>query len=573
MLDLIIRRGEVVDGTGAEARTADIGIADGRIVEVGRVSGATRRVVDADGLLVTPGWVDVHTHYDGQATWDDLLSPSCWHGVTTVVMGNCGVGFAPVRPGSHDYLIKLMEGVEDIPGTALAEGIDWRWQSFPEYLDALAARPRALDVGAQVPHGALRFYVMGERGADHTEVPRDEEIARMGQLVREAVEAGALGFTTSRTKNHRTSDGRFTPSLTAPPKELIGISAELGKSGQGVFEIVSDFVGGAEEWQLFREMVRVSGRPLSVSLAQNDASPDAWRRMLATLDDANAAGLPLKAQVAARAIGLLLGLEATLNPFSSHPSYREVADLPLAERVAKLRNPALRARILSESPSPGMAPLVAQFDRLFLLGDPPDYEPPKEKSLAAEAARRGVTPEELTYDLCLGDDGHALLYRPFLNYSGFDLEPVREMLLHEHTVPGLGDAGAHCGMICDGSFPTYLLSHWGKDRVRGEKLPVPLLVKQQTADTAALVGLHDRGRIAPGMRADVNLIDFAALGLAPPEIVHDLPAGGKRLLQRAHGYRMTVQCGEVTFEDGESTGALPGRLVRGAQPGPKPEPA
>jgi N-acyl-D-aspartate/D-glutamate deacylase len=570
MLDLIIRRGEVVDGTGAEARTADIGIADGRIVEVGRVSGATRRVVDADGLLVTPGWVDVHTHYDGQATWDDLLSPSCWHGVTTVVMGNCGVGFAPVRPGSHDYLIKLMEGVEDIPGTALAEGIDWRWQSFPEYLDALAARPRALDVGAQVPHGALRFYVMGERGADHTEVPSDEEIARMGQLVREAVEAGALGFTTSRTKNHRTSDGRFTPSLTAPPEELIGISAELGKSGQGVFEIVSDFVGGAEEWQLFREMVRVSGRPLSVSLAQNDASPDAWRRMLATLDDANAAGLPLKAQVAARAIGLLLGHEATLNPFSSHPSYRELADLPLAERVAKLRDPALRARILAEAPSPGMAPLVAQFDRLFLLGDPPDYEPPKEKSLAAEAARRGVTPEELTYDLCLDDDGHALLYRPFLNYSGFDLEPVREMLLHQHTVPGLGDAGAHCGMICDGSFPTYLLAYWGKDRVRGDKIPVPALVKQQTADTAALVGLHDRGRIAPGMRADVNLIDFDALGIAPPEIVHDLPAGGKRLLQRAHGYRMTVQTGEVTFEDGESTGALPGRLVRGAQPGPKP---
>jgi N-acyl-D-aspartate/D-glutamate deacylase len=535
---------------------------------VGRVSGAARREVDADGLLVTPGWVDVHTHYDGQATWDDLLSPSCWHGVTTVVMGNCGVGFAPVRPGSHDYLIKLMEGVEDIPGTALAEGIDWRWESFPEYLDALESRPRALDVGAQIPHGALRFYVMGERGADHTEVPRDDEIARMGQLVREAVEAGALGFTTSRTKNHRTSDGRFTPSLTAPPAELVGISAELGKSGQGVFEIVSDFVGGAEEWQLFRDMVRASGRPLSVSLAQNDASPDAWRRMLATLDDANAEGLPLKAQVAARAIGLLLGFEATLNPFSSHPSYREVADLPLTERVAKLRDPALRARILSEEPAPAMAPLVAQFERLFLLGDPPDYEPPQGKSLAAEAARRGVTPAELTYDACLGDDGHALLYRPFLNYSGFDLEPVREMLLHEHTVPGLGDAGAHCGMICDGSFPTYLLSHWGKDRVRGEKLPVPLLVKQQTADTAALVGLHDRGRIAPGMRADVNLIDFDALGITPPEIVHDLPAGGKRLLQRARGYRMTVQSGEVTFEDGKSTGALPGRLVRGAQPGP-----
>ncbi|MGI9432566.1 MAG: N-acyl-D-amino-acid deacylase family protein, partial [Myxococcota bacterium] len=332
MLDLAIRGGTVVDGSGEPSFTGDVGIRAGKIVEVGRLTESAQRELDADGLLVTPGWVDVHTHYDGQATWDDLLTPSCWHGVTTVVMGNCGVGFAPVRPGSHDYLIKLMEGVEDIPGTALAEGIDWSWESFPEYLDALERRPHAIDIGAQVPHGALRFYVMGERGADHTETPTPEEIDEMGRLVREAILAGALGFTTSRTKNHRASDGRFTPSLTATPEELIGISRVFGEAGQGVFEVVSDFVGGEDEWKLFQEMVEVSGRPMSISLAQNDASPDGWRRMLQTLDAANERGLPLKAQVATRAIGLLLGLEATMNPFSSHPSYVEIAGLPFAER-------------------------------------------------------------------------------------------------------------------------------------------------------------------------------------------------------------------------------------------------
>jgi N-acyl-D-aspartate/D-glutamate deacylase len=565
MLDLAIRGGKVVDGSGGPAFTGDVGVKDGVVVAVGRLDQPARRELSADGLLVTPGWVDVHTHYDGQATWDELLTPSCWHGVTTIVMGNCGVGFAPVRPGAHDYLIKLMEGVEDIPGTALAEGIDWSWESFPEYLDAVERRPHAIDIGAQVPHGALRFYVMGERGADHTETPRPEEIEEMGRLVREGVLAGALGFTTSRTRNHRASDGRFTPSLTATPDELLGISRAFGEAGQGVFEIVSDFAGGDDEWKLFQQMVEVSGRPMSISLAQNDASPEGWRRMLQTLDAANERGLPMKAQVATRAIGLLLGLEATMNPFSSHATYAGLAQLPLAERVARMRDPEVRRRILAEDPHPGLAFLVAQFDRLFVLGDPPDYEPPREASLAAEAARRGVRPEELAYDLLLEDDGHALLYRPFLNYSGFNLDPTREMLLHPHTVPGLGDAGAHCGMICDGSFPTYLLSHWGKNRTRGELLPVEWLVKSQTADTAALVGLHDRGRIAPGMKADLNLIDFEALGVLHPEIAYDLPAGGKRLLQRATGYRATVQSGQVTFEEGESTGALPGRLVRGPQ--------
>jgi len=565
MLDLLIRGGTIVDGSGRAPVAGDVGVRAGRIVSVGHVDEGARRTLDASGLLVTPGWVDVHTHYDGQVTWDALLTPSCWHGVTTVVMGNCGVGFAPVRPGSQDYLIRLMEGVEDIPGTALAEGISWDWESFPEYLDAVEKRPHALDVGAQVPHGALRFYVMGERGADHEAVPTPAEIEAMGRIVRDAVRAGALGFTTSRTRNHRASDGRFTPSLTASGDELLGISRGFGEAGQGVFEVVSDFAGREQEWELFREMVRQSGRPMSISIGQSDVSPEAWRGMLAAISAANAAGLPMKAQVAARAIGILLGLEATLHPFASHPSFKELAALPLAEKVARLRDGALRRRMLAEAPAPGLAMLAWQFDRLFVLGDPPDYEPGVEKSIAAEAARRGVPPQELVYDLLLEQDGHALLYRPFLNYSAFSLDAVREMLLHEHTVPGLGDAGAHCGLICDGSFPTYLLAHWGRDRTRGERIPIETLVKGQTADTATLVGLHDRGRIAKGMKADLNLIDFERLGMRPPEIVHDLPAGGKRLVQRATGYVATVCSGAVTFEGGESTGALPGRLVRGPQ--------
>jgi len=566
MLDLLIRGGTIVDGNGAAPVTGDVGVRNGRIAAVGRVDEPARRTLDASGLLVTPGFVDVHTHYDGQVTWDTLLTPSCWHGVTTVVMGNCGVGFAPVRPGTHEYLIKLMEGVEDIPGTALAEGIAWgEWESFPEYLDAIARRAYAVDVGAQVPHAALRFYVMGERGADHEQAPSAAEIEQMGELVKSAVRAGALGFTTSRTKNHRTSDGRFTPSLTAGADELLGISRGLGEAGQGVFEVVSDFAGRAQEWELFREMVRQSGRPMSISIGQNDASPDAWRAMLAMIAEANRAGLPIKAQVASRAIGLLLGLEATLHPFSSHPSFRELAALPLGEKVARLRDPALKRRLVAEKPAPALAALVWQFERLFVLGDPPDYEPPPEKSVAAEAARLGVAPEERAYERLLEQDGRALLYRPFLNYSAFSLDAVREMLLNEFTVPGLGDAGAHCGMICDGSFPTYLLAHWGKSRTRGARIPIEQLVKGQTADTAALVGLHDRGRIAPGLKADLNLIDFDRLGMRPPEIVHDLPAGGKRLLQRATGYRATVLSGVVTFENGEPTGERPGRLVRGPQ--------
>jgi N-acyl-D-aspartate/D-glutamate deacylase len=562
MLDLVIRGGTIVDGSGGAPFSGDVGVQDGRIVAVGAVAERGRRELDARGLLVTPGWVDVHTHYDGQATWDALISPSCWHGVTTVVMGNCGVGFAPLRPGTNDYLIKLMEGVEDIPGTVLHEGIDWSWESFPEYLDTLAKKPRALDVAAQVPHAALRFYVMGERGADHTEVPTPAEIDAMGVLARDAVRAGAIGFTTSRTKNHRASDGRFTPSLTAPQDELLGIARRMGEAGKGVFEIVSDFAGREAEWEMFRKMIEVSGRPASISIAQADQSPDSYRAFLRVLEDANARGLPFKAQVAARAIGIMLGLDASLNPFCSHPTYQALAKLPRAERMAKLRDPAVRAQLLAEKPNPALAMLVWSFEKIFQLAARPDYEPSAEQSAAAEAQRRGVAPEALVYDWLLENDGKALLYRPFLNYAGYNLDAIHEMLQHPHVVPGLGDGGAHVGLISDGSFPTFLVSHWAKDRTRGPKLPLEKLVKAQSADTAALVGMRDRGRIAVGLKADLNLIDFDELGVTAPEMAYDLPTGGKRLIQRARGYVATVCSGAVTFEHGESTGELPGRLVR-----------
>jgi len=569
MLDRVIKGGTVVDGTGSPPRKADVGIRDGLIACVGEVTEAAREEIDARGLLVTPGWVDVHTHYDGQVSWDAELTPSSWHGVTTVVMGNCGVGFAPADPARHDWLIGLMEGVEDIPGTALAEGIRWDWESFPEYLDAIDRTPLAIDVGAQLPHGALRAYVMGERGSDHTQLPSPDEIAEMGRLAREGVAAGALGFSSSRTRNHRTRDGQPTPSLTAGPEEMLGIAAALGEGGLGVFEMVADFADLEGEFALLREMVRTSGLPMSITVAQSDAAPDQWRRLLDLIAQAVAEGLPMRAQVPARAIGIMLGLQASLNPFGGHPTFRqEVADLPHAEQLEKLRDPGVRARILAEKAPDTLQGLLGGFDRLFELGSPPEYEPAPEDSLQARAERLGVEPSALAYDLMLGEEGTALLYRPFLNYTEFDLDVSRQMLLDPNSVPGLSDAGAHCGMICDGSFPTFLLAHWGKDRSRGEKIPLEDLVKMQTADTAALVGLGDRGRVAPGLRADLNLIDWEALGMDSPEMVFDLPTGGKRLIQKAQGYRQTLVAGQTICADGALTGARPGRLVRGARSAP-----
>jgi N-acyl-D-aspartate/D-glutamate deacylase len=553
--DLVIRGGTVVDGTGVPARRADVAVDRGLIAHVGDDVGTGREELDAGGLLVTPGWVDVHTHYDGQVTWDPLLTPSSWQGVTTVVMGNCGVGFAPVRPDRHDFLIRLMEGVEDIPGTALHEGITWGWESFPEYLDVIDSTPHAIDFGAQVPHAALRSYVMGDRGADHAEVPTAEEIDTMGRLAAEAIRAGALGFSTSRTVAHRSSDGSPTPSLTATVDELLGIARAIGTTGQGVFEIISDLVDLRSEFALMRAMAEVSGRPMSITTLQRpEHRPDEFRELLDLIADAVADGVELRGQVAARPIGISMKLDGRLHPLLGAPTYRDLASLPVDERVARLRDPAVRAAVLDEL---GDSPAILErFPFLFALGERPRYDRRPDEALDVAGA----------YD-ALVDDGGAL-YAPLMNYVGGDMAATREMLVHPLTVPGLGDAGAHCSMICDGSFPTYLLEYWGRDAPDGERLPVEWVVQRQCADTAALVGLHDRGVLAPGRRADVNLVELDALGVGAVEMVHDLPAGGRRLVQRATGYRATLVAGEVVMRDGEPTGTLPGRLVRGAQPSP-----
>ena len=556
-LDVVIRGGTVVDGTGGPARAADVGIAGGRIVEVGRVTDTAAHEVDADGALVTPGFVDIHTHYDGQATWDEHLQPSAGHGVTTVVMGNCGVGFAPVRPGDHDQLIELMEGVEDIPGAALHEGLAWDWGSIGEFLDALERRPHDIDFGAQVCHGPLRLFVMGQRGADR-EPATAEEIAEMGRLAADGIRAGALGFTTSRTLNHRTSRGEPTPTLTAAREELVGIAHAIGETGAGVLQLVSDFPDFPTEIETLFEMMRASGRPLSVSLSQTSPGTG-YRRVLDALDRANDEGLTMRAQVAARAIGVMVGLQGSINPLRGCPTYKVYADLPLAERVVRLAAPDVRARVIAEYLTHPM-----QLGSLFELTDPPDYEPAADTSITARAGREGRAPEELLYDLLLADGGRTMLYVPFLNYFDGNLDAVGEMLAHEHTVPGLGDGGAHVGTICDGSFPTTLLSYWGRDRSHG-RLDVPWIIHRQCRATAETVGLLDRGLIAPGYKADVNVIDFAHLGVGVPTMAYDLPAGGKRLVQSATGYVHTFVSGVEIQAGGQPTDALPGRLVRGGQ--------
>ena len=565
--DLIIRGGTVVDGTGAEARTADVAVADGLVTEVGTVDGSASRTIDADGALVTPGFVDIHTHYDGQATWSDRLSPSSWHGVTTVVTGNCGVGFAPVRPADHRRLIELMEGVEDIPGVVLDEGLEWNWQSFPEFLDALDGRAFDVDVAVQVPHGALRLHVMGERGAAR-EPATPDDIAGMAEIAAAAIESGALGFTTSRTLNHRTSRGEPTPTLTAEADELVGIAEAIGATGQGVLQVVSDFTDLESEFALFRRMAEQSGRPLSFSLTQARGIGGGWRGLLDRLTEANAEGVAMAAQVAPRAIGVLLGLQCTLHPWLGNGVYREIADRPLAERVRTLRDPAFRERLLAAArESHGGVRLLMNTDRMFELDDPVDYEPSMDASVSARAAREGRDPLDLAYDLLLDDEGHAFLYVPLFNYDDGNLDAAGEMLRHPHTVVGLGDGGAHVGTICDASFPTTVLAHWGRDRPH-DRIDLPFLVHRQTQATARTVGLLDRGVLAPGYRADVNVIDFDALQAHRPEMRHDLPAGGKRLVQGADGYVATAVGGEVTYEHGEATGPLPGRLIRGGQGGP-----
>ncbi len=570
--DLVIRNGQVADGRGGPLVEADVAVKDGKIAAVGQGLGAGREEIDARGKLVTPGFVDIHTHYDGQATWDSQLNPSSWHGVTTVVMGNCGVGFAPVRKQDHNRLIELMEGVEDIPGVALHEGLKWNWESFGEYLDAVAEQPHDIDVAAQLPHGALRVYVMGERGAN-LEAATEDDIAEMRRLTAEAMRAGALGFSTSRTLNHKTVKGDPTPSLRATEAELTGIALGIKDAGTGVIEMISDFNQPDldTEFGMIRRIVEASGRPLTLSLAQGLSSGNGWKRILHKIEDASGAGLPIKAQVAPRPIGVLLGLQGTINPFITHAHYQAIKDLPLAQKVAKMREPEFRAAILHESAEREKAhPLargIMNFERMFPLGNPPNYEPPKEDAISAMAARSNRSAAEIAYDLLLEDEGRAFLFSPFANYADYNLDCCGEMIAHADCVMGLGDGGAHVGIISDASFATYLLQHWGRDRPTG-RFDLGFLVKRQTLDTARAVGLHDRGVIAPGMKGDLNVIDMDALEVKSPDMAYDLPAGGKRLLQGAKGYDATIVSGQVIYRGGKHTGALPGKLIRGPQPAP-----
>ena len=577
MHDLVVRGGTVVDGTGAPSRTADVAITDGVITEVGRVTGEARQVVDADGALVTPGFVDVHTHYDGQATWDDQLSPSCWHGVTTVVMGNCGVGFAPVAPDRHEWLIGLMEGVEDIPGAALSVGITWGWESFEEYLDALDGTPRTMDIGTQVPHGAVRGYVMGERGAKN-EPATPEDIAAMAAIVKRGIQAGALGFTTSRTLAHRAIDGEPVPGTFAAQDELFGIGAVLGELRAGVFELAAagalgeDLAAPPKEVAWMRELAATIGRPVSFALTQNNNDPTAWRDLLDACERAVSAGAAVRPQVHGRTVSLLLGMQ-TFHPLQFTPSWGStgLGLLPVAEQVARLQSDtALREQVLLEAEALNDDPIVSGFahpSRIYLLGNPPDYEPAADRTVMAEARRRGSSPWPVLLEWLLRDDGNELLNSPVLNYSDGNLDPVLTMLEHPASTFGLGDGGAHVGQTCDASTTTFLLTHWARDRQRA-RMSVEAAVQKMTSATADLYGLRDRGRLAPGYLGDLNVIDFEGLQLRRPEMAYDLPGGARRLIQKADGYVTTVKGGQPTYLKGEATDARPGGLLRGAKAAP-----
>ncbi|ADP78922.1 N-acyl-D-amino-acid deacylase family protein [Pseudofrankia inefficax] len=593
MLDSKIVGGLVVDGTGAAPFRADVGIKDGMIVDVrrtGELPGSSGieteavETIDATGKHVLPGFVDIHTHYDGQVTWDTLLEPSSGHGVTTVVSGNCGVGFAPVTPGREEWLIKLMEGVEDIPGTALTEGMTWGWESFPGYLDRLADRGLAVDFGVQIGHGPLRAYVMGDRGA-RNEPATPDDIEAMARLVQEAVEAGALGFSTSRTLAHRAIGGEPVPGTFAAEDELFGLGRAMARGGRAVFELAptgaagEDILAPARELDWMRRLAEEIDRPVSYALLQVDAAPNLWRELMETSAAAFEAGAPLYPQVAARPFGLLIGF-AGLHAFSHRQTFRSLSHLTPRERGFELARPAVRTAILAEQDLPvdrsvqfdGIKDLIAvALDRLYAIGDPPDYEPTRERTVAAIAEQRGVPGLEALYDLMLesaaGTDHPAtsMLMIPFFNYSDANHDAIREMLTHPAGVSGLSDGGAHCGTICDASYPTFLLTHWARDRTRGERLPLEFLVKKQSADTAALFGLGDRGVVEAGKRADLNVVDLDRLTLHTPRMAYDLPAGGRRLIQDASGYDLTMVAGTVTRRGGKDTGARPGRLLRGAR--------
>ena len=559
----VIRGGTIIDGSGADPVEADIAMRGGKITAIGRTLPKGDEEVDARGKIVTPGFIDVHTHYDAQVTWSNAMSPTSWHGVTTAMIGNCGVGFAPCRPEQRDMLVRLMEGVEDIPEVVLTEGLPWNWTSFPDYLDALEARRYDLDVVAQVPHAALRVFVMGERGADR-EAATAADRAEMARLAGEGIRAGALGFSTSRTLNHKTIDGAPIATLGAAEAELTEIAMALKDAGAGWLQVVSDFDDPEEEFALLRRLAERSGRPLTITLLQYDRRPDGWRRLLDRIAESNAAGTRITGQIRNRPTGVLLGFEISQNPFMTRPSYLAIADLPFARRIDILRDPAFRATLLAEAPTDAfMAQRTARWDRVFLLGDPPDYEPAPETSVAARAAREGRSPDEVAYDLLLGQDGKAILYRPMTNYTAGNLDAVRDMIADPNSLIGLGDGGAHVGIMCDASSTSYMLTHWTRDRARGGLFTIPEAVRRLTHDCAKAIGLNDRGLLRLGYKADINVIDYDRLHIAAPEVVYDLPGGGRRLIQRTRGYDATLVSGVPVYRGGEATGQLPGRLVRG----------
>ncbi|MFM8969386.1 MAG: N-acyl-D-amino-acid deacylase family protein [Actinomycetota bacterium] len=567
----VITNARLVDGTGSPERHADVTFEDGIITEVGTSGSAHRngsRLIDADGMLVTPGWVDVHTHYDAQATWDPFLTPSGWHGVTTAVMGNCGVGFAPAAPERHEWLIELMEGVEDIPGSAMVEGIEWEWTSFPEYLDALERKPRVMDLGTQIGHGALRAFVMGDRGANNEDANADD-IAQMARITHEALRAGALGFSTSRTALHKSKNGEYVPGTSAQPDELLGIADAVARAGHGIFQMAAEHWRRPDsEWQWMRDVAGKTGVRFSINLNQPADEPELWRETLSLMEAAQRDGMNIEAQVAGRSIGLIMCLQGTVNPLMMHSAYNEVAARPVGARLAALREAARDARLLVERPAHRF---YEQFvgDNVHIMfpiiGGNINYEPTFDESIAGIAQRSGASPHAIMIDQLLSNDGQGMIYRPFLNYAYGDLSMTHELLQHPLTRNGLSDAGAHCGVICDGGMPTFLLTHWVRDRARGPRLSLEQVVARQTRKTAELHGLLDRGVIAPGMRADVNIIDFDRLSFEVPRVVHDLPAQGRRLAQRASGYVATFCAGVQTVDHDEFTGDLPGKLLRGPQ--------
>ena len=563
MHDIIIRNGTIIDGTGADRFEADIAIKNGKIVSVGELVGEAHQEIDARGKLVTPGWVDVHTHYDGQATWDPLLAPSSWHGVTTVVMGNCGVGFAPVKPEDRKFLIELMEGVEDIPGAALSEGINWQWESFPEYLDALESFPRAIDVATQVPHGAIRAYVMGERcNSDYA--PTKDEVDQMAALVREGVQAGALGFSSSKTLLHKDVHGEYMPGTFSGNEEMLALGLSMKGLNNSVFELVSDHLGEDQEWAWVKDFQKQTG--LTVTLIATTAPAYENNKMYNLAEQARLEGMEVRPQAAGRPTGVLHGLQSSFHAFVGHPTWRnDLSELKHENLLAQLRNPTIKAKLLSEkSIIKGglMQDLPSLMNHVFPLGEKPNYEPTIEESVAGIAKKSGRDVMEVMYEMLIAGEGSELFYQPLGGYQSYSLDYQKKLLEHPNVLFGLSDGGAHCGVIADAGMPTFIMTHWGRDRTRGEKLSLEFIVKSLTSSTAEAFGMHDRGSLQKDKIADINIIDFDALRLFRPEAVFDLPAGGRRLVQRAEGYEITIKSGEIIFDNGSHTGALPGRLVR-----------